>query len=738
MTQDETGIAPQDQAETGASPAQHYLDHDLAVLLSRLAAIQGHAIPVHRFGMMSETGAGNIEQMDRYIRALELWQSAMPGGYAHEVEETLGRQDMPALWISADHRSARILRGVLSKGGFACEEADGSASELSANDAAGGRFLILRPSQDAEVEATEKPRSARDWFFHAIRKRKIIFFEAVLATFLVSVLALSAGLYTMQVYDRVVPTQGYATLIVLTTGVLIALGMELLLKQLRASIVDRACKAIDQDLSGVFFGRVLDIRMDARPRGIGTFAGQVKQFELVRNFMTSSTLFLLADAPFVLFFIAVIWMIGGIVALVPLALLPLSILVGLYAKWRISKVAEEQLSDINQKNGVLVETIDGIEAIKAAGGEWKMHDRWQTLTAETAERELRVRTTATFATNASQVIQQLSYVLLIAVGAYAINAGELTMGGLIACSIISNRALGPIAQIAGLMVQWQHAKAALKGLDTMMALPTDHPEGTRMVIPESCRGELRLEGAAFTYAPPSVALKPTNLKISPGARIAVIGPVGAGKSTLIKLLSGLYKPTEGRAYLDGVDMALIAPEFLRENIGYLTQDVRLFSGTLRENLTLGLPSPTDGQILAAAARTGLDRMIAAHPKGLELPISEGGRGLSGGQRQVVGLTRLLLAKPRILLLDEPTASMDGDLEKFIMQNLFQHAAPDSVIVLATHKRGLLNLVDRIIVVDQNRIVMDSQREDVLARITTTRQQGAVAQPYPAKAQEGIA
>jgi ATP-binding cassette, subfamily C, bacterial LapB len=477
--------------------------------------------------------------------------------------------------------------------------------------------------------------------------------------------------------------------------------------------------------------------MDARPKTVGTFAGQVRQFELVRNFMTSSTLFLLADAPFVLFFIAIIAWVGGVIALIPIALLPLALLAGMYAQWRIKGLAEDQLNEINQKNGVLIEAIDGIEAVKAVGGEWKLLDRWQNLTAEAATRELRIRATTMMANNLGQTLQQASYVLLIATGAYAINAGQLTMGGLIACAIISNRALTPIAQISGLFVQWQHAKAALKGLDHMMSLPTDRDGTTRMVIPESCRGEIRLEEASFSYEESRVALQATNLHIRPGERIAIIGPVGAGKSTLIKILTGMYRPSEGRAFMDGVDMAHIAPEFLRENIGYLTQDVRLFNGTLRDNLTLGLPSPTDGQILSAARKTGLERLITAHPLGLELPIAEGGRGLSGGQRQLVGLTRLLLANPRILLLDEPTASMDSELESFVMMNLFRATPPDTVIVLATHKRGLLKLVDRIIIVDQNRIVHDGRRDDVLRLMMAARkkQMGQAPSPSPGQVTE---
>ena len=694
------------------------IDMELAALLSRIAALQGVAIPVHRFEMMSiAAGGGDMTQMSRTQRALSMWQTAMPDGEAKINNEPLGKEDLPAVWISQDQQQVRLLRGQLVNGGYTSENADGTQHELSAAQFSAGVHLHLRTQADATQLEENTPVTARDWFFHALRKRRWVFAEAILATLLVSILALVSGLYTMQVYDRVVPTQGYSTLIVLTTGALIALFLELLVSLVRSRMVDQASKAIDQELSGVFFNRMLNIRMDARPKSIGTFAGQLRQFELVRNFMTSSTLFLLADAPFALFFIWVIYFIGGNIALVPLLLLPLSVLAGFYAKWRVAKLSREQLHDANRKNGVLIEAIDGIEAIKAAGGEWKMLDRWQQITAEASERELRMRTASALASTLSQGIQRLGYVLLIAAGAYAINAGEITQGALIACAMISNRALGPINQIAGMFVQWQQASAALLDLDAMMKLPQDQEPGTRAVIPSSCRGEIRLDGASFSYSDQRVALQPTSLMIRPGQCVAVIGPAGSGKSTLIKLMSGLYKPTEGRVFLDGVDMAHIAPAFLREHIGYLTQDVRLFNGSLRDNLSLGLPSPSDSQLLAAATRTGLDKLIKAHPKGMDLHITEGGRGLSGGQRQLVGLTRLLLAKPRILILDEPTASMDSDLEAHVMKNLFADALPDSVIVLVTHKRSLLDLVGHVIAVDRGRVLLSEPTASALEKLS---------------------
>ena len=561
-------------------------------------------------------------------------------------------------------------------------------------------------------------RSARQWFIHAILSRRRVFMEAVVATFVISMLGLGASFYSLQVYDRVIPTQAHATLMALTVGVGIAVLFEFILKQVRSLMVDRGCKAIEEVLSEVFFQRMLDIRMEARPRTVGSFAAQVRQFELVRNFMSSSTVFLLADLPFCFLFIAVIGIIGGWLAAIPLVLLPVVLTTSLWLNWRIGKLTRRQLQDTRHKNGLLVDVIDGIESIKAAGAETKMLDRWRQLVASSSSLELDTRYLSTMASHLAQLLQQLSYVAIIGLGAWMISAGQISMGALIACSILSNRALSPITQIASWVTQWQHAKEALHGLDEMMRLPIDQPGIGSAIMPSSCSGAVRLEQVTFAFSDKLTALQPVTMTIDSGERIAIVGPIGSGKSTLIRLLSGLYRPLSGKIFLDGVDMALLARAFLREQIGYLPQDVRLLHGTLRDNLTLGIPPPNDSALLDAAKMTGLDRVIRTHPQGMELPIQEGGRGLSGGQRQLLGLTRLLLRQPALLLLDEPTAAMDVDLEASVMQNMLSSLPASTTVVLVTHKASLLRLVDRVIVMDQGRILMDGARSEVLAKLTT--------------------
>ncbi len=732
-------------ASVPSEAASPLYDPKLPLLLTKMAALQGHAVPAFRFGMIEKTADGvEMSSLAVHRQAQELWNAMFPAGEQLElIADKLERGQFPLLWVSKSDDRILLLRGQLSSRVCTAENHQGQVVEVSFEELASGHVLMLKPAVVAEVGEQSAPRTAGDWFVYAVRQYRAVFFDAILATFIVSIVGLVGAMFSMQVYDRVVPSKGYSTLMVLTVGALIGIALELVLKQVRAHMIDRACKAIDQELSAIFFGKALDIRMDARPRTVGTFAAQVRQFESVRNFLTSSTLFILADVPFALLFIVVIGMISLPVALVPLVVLPFTFLVGLLLRKPIEELTALNMTESNRKNGLLIEAIDGIESIKASNAEWKLLDRWRQFTAIIGAGEIKTKALTTFSTNITQTLQQIIYIGMVVVGAYEITEGRLTMGGLIACTIISGRALGPFAQIPSLIVQWKQAQIALKSLDGIMALPSDRDEARRLVVPEVCHGHIKLDKVGFSYGPGQASLQVADMNIIPGERIAVVGAIGSGKSTLIKILSGLFKPQQGTMFIDDIDVAHLAPEFVREHIGYLPQDVRLYQGTLRENLTLGLPSPSDTQILKAAALTGLDKIIQQHPKGLELEISEGGRGLSGGQRQLVGLTRMLLQQPRIMLLDEPTASMDAQLEARVMQHLFQGISPKSALVVVTHKPALLTHIQRLIVLDQGRVVMDGPRDAVLAKLRAAPtgappQAGAQAQAGQAPAPQGQA
>jgi ATP-binding cassette subfamily C protein LapB len=493
--------------------------------------------------------------------------------------------------------------------------------------------------------------------------------------------------------------------------------MEFILKLVRSHMVDRTCNAIDHDLSKWFFARMLGIRMEARPASVGTLASQVKGFEMVRGVLASTSLFVLADVPFALFFILVIFLVGGWVAAVPLIALPIALTAGLMFQSVIQKHTRENISGNNRKAGLLVEAVDGAESLKANSAEWKLQGRWNTLVTETSASDQQIRTYSALAQNLTVALQQFSYIGLIATGAWLVTQNMLTMGGLLACSIISNRALMPIVQLPGVMVQWAHARAAIEGLDKIIALPSEADDAEHTLTPQSLDGVIKLERVRFNYGMAKrLALEVERLEIRPGERVGMIGPIGSGKSTLLKLASGLYRPNEGKVFLSGMDMTMLAPLVVREVVGYLPQEARLFSGTLRDNLLLGLPDPGDESILDAARKSGLIELISGQPKGLGLEITEGGRGVSGGQKQLIALTRLLLAKPKVWLLDEPTGSMDADSEARVVALLKSQLGSQESALIATHKTALLPMLSRLLVVQNGRIVMDGPRDEVMAKL----------------------
>lgn len=565
--------------------------------------------------------------------------------------------------------------------------------------------------------AAKTPGRALAVFIDALRRRKRMVIDAALATVVLNVLTLGTSLYTMQVYDRVVPRAGFSTLWVLTLGVAVATLFDFILRVVRATMLERESAAMDAEVSEFFFARALAVRLDARQGGIGTMAGQLRSYDQIRALLSSATVFAIADLPFALFFIWVIYLLSGPVALVPLLSFIISIALGFLFARLIRQQADGVQVGTNRKNGLMVEALDAAETIKSNRGGWSMLARWNRLVALVEADDYDMKRLSAVAQSASAAIQQIAYVALIAWGAIEIIDGKMTAGALIACSIIAGRVNGPLViQLPGMIVQATYAKAALKGLDSFLQLPVDREPDGEYLRPDNLRSQVKLDDVAFTYPGARSGIAVKQMTINPGERIGIIGPVGSGKSTLLKILAGLFPPQSGAAYLSGLDMNQIAEDHLRRHVGYLGQEFRLVNGTLREQLTFGLSDPGDDAILAAAQATGLHKLIAAHPKGLELPISEGGKGLSGGQRSLAGLTRLLLAKPKMWLLDEPTAALDQESEQQALQAIMGNLAPEDTLVFVTHKLQLLNLVQRVIVVINGQVVLDGPTAAVLEKL----------------------
>ncbi|MDA8615037.1 ATP-binding cassette domain-containing protein [Alphaproteobacteria bacterium] len=684
--------------------------HPLALLLSQLSMARGNGASLRRvLDALERTELQSVEQITRK-RLRKVWRELFPKSQVEERQlSALKDGDYPCLLIDRETWEVYLCKGQ-SPGGALLQDSKGQSNVRDPETLNSQVFTF----QQFKRRASQKPLTASDLFRLAMRSHRRLLNEALLASLVAAILGIGSALFTMQVYDRVIPTGYYSTLIVLSVGVGLAILLEFFSKQIKTSFVDRATESTDLGLSQLFFERGIDLSLATRPKTVGTLAAQIKNFELVRQFMVTSLFFLWADLPVAIFFLGVIWMIGGQIALVPLALLPLGVFVGLLLRGPIEKNTKLNIEESNKKSGLLIEALEGIETVKASGARSFFTQRWKTLSEAVVVGEFRVKRLSALATNVSQTLQQFSYIGMVTFGAILVTQGELTMGSLIACTILSGRALAPLSQFPHMLAQAKKSKIAVEALNGIMALPAERDVNQGKVVPDRCMARLETDAVSFGYDQ-SPAVSFPALRFNSGQKMAILGAVGSGKSTLLKILAGLYAPNEGRVRLDDYDLQILAEDFVREQISYLPQDVKLFSGTLRDNLTLGLPMVKESELNQACHLTGLSRVIAGHPMGLNLTIFEGGQGLSTGQRQLVGITRLLLAKPKIILLDEPTSALDQLLERHLLEVIFEQLS-SATIIMVTHKMGHIEFVERVAVVDKGRMVMDGPKADVMARL----------------------
>lgn len=691
------------------------MNSHLFAVLVRLAQLQRQSIDKQALTaiLQSQSDVNDPVQAGQLLTELSRQlQTPQPKkwGPAHKVALT----DVPCpVW--SPQWGWGILRGQKPQGDWVMESLEGQPAQWKEQS-----LPHLEGLYAAKLNL-EKPFSASDsnvfkLFKGVVLENKSIIEEIALGGIMINLIALATSLYSMQVYDRVVPTGAVQTLLALTLGVVLAILFEFLIKWSKSTIQERLIDRVDAQISRDVYTRFMSIRLDQMPSNVGGLAGQLRGYETVRGFLVSIPAQLLIDMPFVLLYCLVVFSIAGGVGVIPLVFMLLSVLLGLSYKRKVEALTLKNNGQANLKTGMLVETIEGAETIKSGQGGWRMLMRWMHATDEARVTELETR----FLQERSQfliaLLHQLSYVSMVAAGAMLISSGGLTMGGLIACTILSSRILAPIGTLPNMLIQWGHSRAALQGLERLWALETDHHGVDHPLILDRIDGLYEFEGVQSQYGANKALIVP-KLVIKPGEKVAVMGPVGAGKTTLLRLLSGMYKPQAGRIKLDGVDISHISKPVLAEQIGYLQQEGRLFAGTLRENIVLGLDDPGDQVILDVSKRTGFfQAVINAHPLGLMQPIFEGGLGLSGGQRQLANLTRVFLRQPKIWLLDEPTASLDKQLEIWVLQALRQTLKAQDTLVVVTHKPDLLALVDRIVVVANHQIVMDGPRDDVLKNL----------------------
>ncbi|MDO4896010.1 MAG: ATP-binding cassette domain-containing protein [Moraxella sp.] len=557
-----------------------------------------------------------------------------------------------------------------------------------------------------------------------LRQYKWVVAETVVASLIINLLALAISLFSMQVYDRVIPTSSKHTLVILSSGVALIILFELGMKFARSKVMDKLVIGLDQGLSRKIFERLLKVRIDQMPGTVGSLVAQLRGYEQVRSFFTASSLFTIVDVPMSLLFITIIATIGSPwVALVPVTAAFIGVFLGLNSRKRMDAVAAEGAAASYLKTGILVETVEGMETIKAGSGNWKFLSRWLSVMDTTTKNDLKMRRINDNLTYSVQMLQQVSYIGIVIVGAYVVMSKDMTTGGLIACTILGGRILAPIMSLPNLLVQHSHAKAAQMNIERLFELAQDNDNVSHPLSPSRIYGNYQCDRLQFKYGENDrLALDVPRLTINAGERVAILGSIGSGKSTLLKMLSGLYAPTSGSVLVDGLDMSHISRESLNHQIGYLQQDHRLFQGTLRENLLIGMPTPSDDVLNKALHRTGLIRLVSGHSNGLDLPISEGGKGLSGGQKQLVAFTRLVLTEPSVWLMDEPTASMDNQQAQQCLRVIAEELKdPSKTLIVSTHKMELLALVNRIIIMANGQVVMDGPKQMVLNQLMKNEQ-----------------
>ncbi len=553
----------------------------------------------------------------------------------------------------------------------------------------------------------------RHWFWGALAEQWPVYRDVMGAALLVNVIALAMPLFTMNVYDRVIPNRATETLWVLALGVILLLAVDMMLRLLRGYFIDLASARIDMQLSARIMERVLGVRMEARPAAVGAFSSNLRSFEIVRDFITSASVTAFIDLPFALLFVFVIGLIAWPLVIPVLLAIVIVVIYAYILQHKMHELTETTYRAGALRNATLIESLTALETIKTQGAEGVMQSKWEKSVAFVARVNNQLRFLSAAATNGALEMQQLVNVVTIIVGVYLISLGMLSMGGLIACTMLASRAVAPLGQMVGLLMQYHNAKTSLSSLDEVMKKPVERPAEAAFIHRPELRGDIEFNKVEFSYpGSPVAALKGFTCRIAAGEKVVVIGRIGSGKTTMQKLLLGLYQAAEGAVMIDGVDMRQLDPADLRRNIGYVSQDSTLFYGTLRDNIAIGAPYADDAAIVAAAEVAGLSEFVNAHPAGFDMLIGERGESLSGGQRQGVAIARAFLMDPPILLLDEPTSSMDFSSEQQFKQRLKTFAGHKTVVIV-THRNSLLDLATRIIVVDDGQVVANGPRDQII-------------------------
>ncbi len=579
-----------------------------------------------------------------------------------------------------------------------------------------GQAIYVRPRFHFDARGPEVNRQhSRHWFWGVIRENRKLYRDVIAGSVMINLFAVAMPLFVLNVYDRVVPNHATETLWVLAVGIFVVLCFDLALRLMRNAFVDLAASRADVKLSSSIMARVLGLRMEARPASTGSFAATLQSFESVRAFIGSATVVALVDLPFVLMFAAIIALIGPPLVIPVLVGIAFVLLYAMAAQGKLHELSETTWRVSAQRNATLVESVSQLETVKTLRAESRIQNTWEKASAYLSRTAAQLRLVSSSVSSVALWAQHSVAVCVIIIGVYQIIEGNLTQGGLIAAYLLSSRAMAPVSQAAALLAQYHQSATALQSLNGVMERPVERPEGKAFVSRPVIRGEIRFDKVSLRYPEQeNEALRDVSLTIQAGEKVALLGRIGCGKTTLNKLVLGLYEPTAGAVMIDGVDLRQFDPIQLRRQIGYVPQDVSLFYGTLRDNIVAGGGSEgvDDEALLRAIKLSGLEGLVNGHPQGVDLPVGERGQALSGGQRQSVAVARALVNDPQILLLDEPTSSMDHTSEEAFKANLKSYARAKTMIVV-THRTSLLSLVDRIIVIDAGRVMADGPRDKVV-------------------------
>lgn len=582
-----------------------------------------------------------------------------------------------------------------------------------------GFAFMLRKIYEYENENNKKTLDLthqKHWFWSTLGFSRKIYLDCILASILINLFVLATPLFTMNVYDRVIPNNAQETLMVFTIGIVVVFLLDASLKFLRSYFLEIAGKKSDIIMSSIIFEKVLDLQMSSHPKSVGSFANNLKSFDSIRSFLTNTTLSVLIDFPFAILFLAVIFYISGILVLVPISVIFIIIIYSLIIRKPLQKSIESTYEASAKKNGILIEALHNIETIKAQGMAGNIQFNWEESTGEISNKSLKSKILSSSIPTVTGFLVGLNTVLIVVFGVYLIQEFELTMGGLIATMILSGRAISPMGQIAGLITNYEDAKTSFKMLDEIVNKPLERPIAKEFVKRPSLRGNIEFKNVSFKYPDSEIyALKNVSFNIKEGEKVAFIGRIGSGKSTIAKLILKLYEPQEGSILIDGIDISQIDPADLRKKVSYVPQDIHLFRDSIKNNI-LGVYRFIDDEwMLKCSKISGTDEFVKLHPMGYDIPIGERGAGLSGGQRQSVGIARALINNSNIWLFDEPTNAMDQTSENYVLNNL-QENIDNKTLLLVTQKMNLLALASRVIVMNNGEKVLDGDKSEIIQKL----------------------